>query len=287
MKYVAILTMDSLDDFFAYDYMLDEPMLAAGWQTEHISWRNKSVDWNRYEVVIVRSPWDYQQAPEDFLDCLERIDASSAALENSYSLMKWNLEKTYLRDLAAHGVPTVPTLWLAQYDATMLDQAFEKFGSEEIIVKPVVSANADFTYRISAQQTDVVQEELAGVFAERPLMLQPFLPAILSPGEYSLFYFGDEYSHAILKTPKQSDFRVQEEHGGQLLSITPSPSMFDVAEKTLGALPEKALYSRIDLIDTGTGFAVMEVELIEPSLYFNMDDTAAQRFVDVFCRKYP
>lgn len=278
--------MDTLEDFFAYDYMLDAPMSATGWQTEHVSWRDESIDWNKYAVVIVRSPWDYQQDAEGFLACLKRIDDSKAVLENSYSLMSWNLQKTYLKDLAANGVPIVPTLWLDAYQPDMVETAFAKFESSEVIVKPVVSANADFTYRISPSQVANIQAELIQVFADRALMLQPFLPAIVSPGEYSLFYFDHEYSHAILKTPKSSDFRVQEEHGGSLLSIQPTDEMYFVAQKTLTALPDRALYARIDLIETGSGLAVMEVELIEPSLYFNMDDTAAQRFTDVFCRKY-
>ena len=286
MKNVAILTMDSLEDFFAYDYMLDQPLLEEGWQTEHVSWRDESIDWNRFDVVIVRSPWDYQQDAAAFLACLKRIDASKATLENSYSLMSWNLEKTYLQDLASKGVPIVPTLWLDHYQPDMIEQAFAMFQSTEVIVKPVVSANADFTYRIEPAKANRVLAELREVFADRALMLQPFLPAIVSPGEYSLFYFDHDYSHAILKTPKTEDFRVQEEHGGSLLSVTPTDEMYAVAESTLAALPHRSLYARIDLIETGSGLAVMEVELIEPSLYFNMDDTAAQRFTDVFCRKY-
>ncbi|WP_100643492.1 ATP-grasp domain-containing protein [Alteromonas facilis] len=287
MKHVAILTMDSLADFFAYDVMLDEPFQKAGWQTHHVSWRNTQVDWNDYDVVIVRSPWDYQQAPEAFLACLQRIEASKATLENPYSLMEWNLAKTYLRDLADNGVSIVPTLWLDEYQDDMLEMGFSQFATDTLIVKPVVSANADFTYRIPIQDSEQYKAELKTVFSARPLMVQPFLPSILSPGEYSLFYFDHQYSHAILKTPKAQDFRVQEEHGGSLALITPSQDMLEVAQKTLAALPERALYARIDLIETDHGLAVMEVELIEPSLYFNMDDSSAQRFVDIFCQKYP
>ncbi|WP_100657670.1 ATP-grasp domain-containing protein [Alteromonas flava] len=286
MRKVAILTMDSLEDFFAYDSMLDSPFAAAGWHSEHVSWRKADVNWDQFDVVIVRSPWDYQQAPDAFLACLQRIEASKAVLENPYSLMHWNLAKTYLQDLAEQDVPIVPTLWFDAFEPTMLEQGFATFASDEIVVKPVVSANADFTYRIAQSNRADFRAELAQVFATRALMIQPFLPAIVSPGEYSLFYFDHVFSHAILKTPKPQDFRVQEEHGGQLTLITPNDDMFAVAEKTLAALPDRALYARVDLIETDNGFAIMEVELIEPSLYFNMDPTSAQRFVDTFCRKY-
>jgi hypothetical protein len=290
MKQVAILTMDSLEGFFAYDTMLDEPMRAAGWQTTHVPWRDESVDWNQFDVVIVRSPWDYQQAADQFITCLQRIEASSAVLENPYSLMVWNIDKQYLRDLSAASVPIVPTLWKDHYEAEMLVQGFAQFETDTLIVKPTISANADDTFKIKQGEQDEFASTLAKLFASRPLMIQPFLPAVLSPGEFSLFYFNHRYSHAILKTPKSGDFRVQEEHGGQLRSIEPSEQMRRVTEHTLAALPTKSLYARVDLIDLSGGsdenFAVMEVELIEPSLYFNMDTGSAQRFADQFLAKF-
>lgn len=286
MRQLAILTMDSLEDFYAYDTMLDEPFAAAGWQTTHVSWRDSSVDWNRFEVVIVRSTWDYQQHCDDFVACLRAIDASQATLENSLSLLLWNIEKTYLRTLADNGIPIVPTLWQDGYSPTMLDHAFAQFGGETLVVKPVLSANADDTFKIHISQAEDLQPTLQSVFSKRPLMVQPFLPAIVSPGEYSLFYFAKQYSHAILKTPKTNDFRVQEEHGGQLQSVQPTTDMLALSTKTLAALPDTPLYARVDLIETGSGLAVMEVEIIEPSLYFNMDPESPQRFVDAFCQKY-
>jgi len=287
MRHLAILTMDSLEDFFAYDTMLDEPFKAKGWQTHHVSWRDEQVDWHQFEVVIVRSTWDYQQHCEAFVARLRQIEASSASLENPLNVMLWNIDKVYLKDLAQQQVPVVPTLWQDSYTSNALNQAFAHFDCDTLIAKPTISANADDTFRIERSQKEHFESVLAECFADREYMLQPFLPAVLEPGEVSLFYFANNYSHAILKTPKANDFRVQEEHGGQLTSISPSEDMFAVAERTLNALPDDTLYARIDLIDTDQGLCVMEVELIEPSLYFNMDSQSAQRFVDAFCQKYP
>jgi hypothetical protein len=113
-------------------------------------------------------------------------------------------------------------------------------------------------------------------------MVQPFVPAIIEQGEYSLFYFADHYSHCILKTPKSGDFRVQEEHGGILQSITPSKELLTAAKKALQTIPEKVLYARIDLVQYQGEYQLMEIELIEPSLYFNLDDKAAPRFAKAF-----
>jgi len=286
MRKIALLTMDSLDGFYAYDYMLEPYFSEHGWHAEHVSWHNPQVLWDDYEVVIVRSTWDYQQAPEAFFECLQRIEASSAVLENPLALMHWNLEKTYLKTLQRAGIPTIPTLWLPSFEADMLQRAVQDFACEMLVVKPVVSANADHTYKLGRNDVEAFTPILADVFAQRPLMIQPFLASIQSQGEVSLFYFDGKYSHAILKRPKQDDFRVQEEHGGQLALLTPTTDMLEIAEKTLRALPEVPLYARIDLVYSREGFAVIEVELIEPSLYFNMDPLAAKRFVDAFVVKY-
>ena len=197
-KKIAILTMDSLEQFHAYDHLLEQPFADVGWQTTQVSWRQKDTDWSRFDVVIVRSPWDYQQDPIDFKECLTQIEHSSAILENPYRLMLWNLEKTYLRDLANQGVPIVPTIWRSKYEADILSDAADTFDCDELIIKPVVSANADDTFRIPRDQIAVFEAKMSQCFANRPLMIQPFLPAILDPGEYSLFFFDHQYSHAIL-----------------------------------------------------------------------------------------
>lgn len=112
-------------------------------------------------------------------------------------------------------------------------------------------------------------------------MVQPFMSAIVTEGEFSLFFFGSEYSHAILKTPKTGDFRVQEEYGGQLQRIEPEPLLLALSRQALAAIPAATLYARIDWVRAGEGFALMELELIEPSLYFNLDSQAAERFARV------
>ena len=150
------------------------------------------------------------------------------------------------------------------------------------MIKPTISANSDNTFWLKKESFQAKKELLEDSLANRQLMIQPFIPAIVEEGEYSLFYFAGNYSHCILKTPKQGDFRVQEEHGGILKSIDPSQALFDAAQKALQTIPEKVLYARIDLVDYKDHFHLMEIELIEPSLYFNLDDKAAIRFAENF-----
>ena len=283
MKKIAFLSMDSLEDFFVYDDLLIEPFANNGYDVETVSWRNSSWDCSDYESVIVRSPWDYQQAPEAFMACLERI-AGQTQLINPLALMQWNLDKRYLRDLEASAVAVLPTIWLDDYDHDSLAGAFADFDCDEIVIKPCISANADDTYRLTRESLSAQQDTLAAVFARRPAMVQPFVTSVVEQGEVSLFYFAGELSHAILKTPKQGDFRVQEEHGGSLAVISPDQAMLNSAELALQAMPTEYLYARVDLLQHNGQWCIIELELIEPSLYFNLDTHSPQCFVSAYLR---
>jgi len=283
MKKCAFLSMDNLDDFVVYDQMLYEPLAALGWEVEEVSWRNPNVNWNQYDVVVIRSPWDYQDDHQAFLEVLKEIEQSSALLENSLETVKWNIDKTYLRDLASQGIEIVPTLWYDRFIDSLLPDFFSELESEEIVIKPTVSAGAEDTFRILKSQKDTFNRQLISTFRDRPFMVQPFMDNIITEGEFSVFYFGDTYSHTILKTPKEQDFRVQEEHGGRLQAVEPEPRLIQTANQIFKTMDPKPLYTRADYVRTPEDtFALMELELIEPSLYFNMDPESPERFARIF-----
>lgn len=286
MPRCAFLSTDNLEEFFVYDDLVKPFLRRLGWAVEDVSWKNKYVDYNQFEVVIVRSTWDYQDDPGAFLACLDSIDQSTAVLENSFQLMKWNLSKDYLKDLNANGVPILSTLWPQRYVEQDIRAAFSHFDCDKLVIKPLVSANADHTYLFTQQDLPALNHNLKATFENRPFMIQAFEESVQNEGEYSLFYFGGKFSHAICKTPAKGDFRVQEEHGGQLVSVKPNDAMLQLAERTNKALPTPALYARIDMLQTKVGLAIIEVELIEPSLYFNMDEDSASRFAQVIHEKY-
>ena len=285
MKRCAFLSMDSLEDFFAYDTMLFTPLAKLGWQAEEVSWHKQNVDWHEYDVVVIRSTWDYQSDPQAFLKCLEQINAATC-LHNSLKLVKWNLSKEYLKDIENQGITIVPTRWFEDFDLPEVADSFESFNTDQLVIKPLISANADHTYRLTRESLLNQSDTLQKTFTHRPFMVQPFLSSIIEEGEYSLFYFAGHYSHCIVKMPKADDFRVQEEHGGQLKLVEATDEMLTQARHTLASLPDEALYARIDLIRYGQEFALMEVELIEPSLYFNMDANSPQRFAEAFVETF-
>jgi len=280
--------MDNLDDFEVNDHLIEPHLNDLGWQATMVSWRDQSVNWNDYQAVIIRSPWDYQDDADGFLHVLKQIESSSAHLENSLAIVEWNIDKVYLQTLEKQQVQLVPTLWREHFDAEDLAGYFSYFKQKQIVIKPRISANADNTFWLTVEN---YQEKIAALneaFATRSFMVQPFMENIVAEGEYSLFYFNGQYSHAIIKTPKNNDFRVQEEHGGQLKAIEPEASLVEYAQATMAALAkihQIPLYARVDFVRHQQGFALMEAELIEPSLYFNMDNKSAQRFAQAFAER--
>lgn len=274
----VFLTMQNPEEFVVYDHLATQPLGEFGWSVVEIPWDQPAVDWAKFDVVVIRSTWDYQDRPEQFLKVLSEIETNGTPLLNPLSICEWNINKTYLRELESKGIRIVPTEWPDQLNADMLKDYFADFACEKLVAKPTIGANADDTYVLEQTSPETWTDALR-VFANRPSMVQPFLDSIIAEGEFSLFYFGDHYSHAILKTPQSGDFRVQEEHGGTIQAVTVSPDVTKLAQQVIAAIPEELLYSRVDVVRLENGDpALIELELIEPSLYFSYDDQSPVQF---------
>jgi glutathione synthase/RimK-type ligase-like ATP-grasp enzyme len=268
MPKCAFLSIANTEGWFIDDDLLHEPLKNLGWEVHNIPW-NSPTDWDDYDMVIIRSPWDYQKHLAPFLKVLDAIKRSKAILLNSLDLVKWNINKNYLFELEKKGVELVPTLKHLSVSPGDIEKAFDHFGTDEIIIKPIIGANADDTYRLKSGDQSRYQR-LEALFKGRECMLQPFMPNIVAEGEFSLMYFNGQLSHTILKTVAQGDFRIQEEHGGGVTPIpNPEPHLIVAADLAMSKLPEKPFYARVDLVRTAQNtFALMELELIEPCLYF-------------------
>lgn len=283
MKKVAFLSIDNVHDFEYFDHLLFEPLNNLGWIVDEVSWRNKYVNWNIYDAVIVRSTWDYQSDPDNFLNVLSEIDNSSAHLENNLSLLKWNMSKRYLYDLEKMGVRIVKTMWHKDFPSNNITDLFEYHNADEIIIKPTISACAEDTFRLTQNNLSAKITTLQSIFNKREFMVQPFMKSIVEEGEFSLLFFNGQYSHTNLKRPKTNDFRVQAEHGGIFKKVEPDNELLKCAENIIGKINPTPLYGRVDLVRTeDNDFALMELELIEPSLYLQMDEGAPERFAKAF-----
>lgn len=276
----AFLTLDDPAGYTMDDHLAVVPLSRRGWTVEEIPWRRYGVEWTSYDAVVIRSTWDYAKDSDAFLATLTQIAACGVALFNPLPLVKWNIRKTYLRDLAGCGISIVPTVWRQRLAPGELRTLLDEVGSGGIVVKPIVGASASGAYRISPGSSDKELTAVERHYAERPLMAQPFAHAIPVEGELSLFYFNGEYSHAIRKRPRVNDFRVQEEHGGSSTPETATAELRALGAGVLGQLGETPLYARVDFVraNDADGYWLMELELIEPSLYLRMDDKAPERF---------
>ncbi len=278
MKKCAFLTLDQRADFVIDDEHAIDPLADLGWQVFTLSWRQTGIPWGDFDAVIIRSTWDYWNDVPAFLDVLEQIDRETQ-LANPLDVVHWNLAKTYMLDLEGKGVGIVPTIWPDAVNAASFSTFFDQLESNELVIKPVVGANGENAFRISRQDSQDRLSRIAGCFRERKAMVQRFMPRVLTEGEYSLFFFNGEFSHAILKIPAQSEFRSQEERGADIRAVVPEERLLLRAQQALSVIASSTLYARIDLVRDDEGdFLIMELELIEPSMYLRTDLDAPMRF---------
>lgn len=283
VKQLAYLTMANTDGWSIDADLGFPPLQQRGWQINGMPWQTQGVDWNRYTAVYIGVPWDYPEDPERFLAVLGDVERSSALLVNPLPLVHWSLAKTYLRDLEAGGAPIVPSLWFETMDLDAVRDAFDHFDVPQLIIKPVVSTNATDTFLLDREQLAGLGDTLTSTFAGRGFVIQAYIDNIADDGEYSLFYFNRHFSHAIRKVPKRGDFRVQEEHGSSIGPVAPGASLLAAGERAMHLVDPCPVYARADFVRGPDGeFLVMELELIEPSMYLRMDAGAPERFAAAF-----
>jgi glutathione synthase/RimK-type ligase-like ATP-grasp enzyme len=286
-KKCAYLTMRDPGDFVMdYDLSFDA-MAAHGWEVDTVPWRNPDIDWDEYDAVYLCTAWDYPDHFDEFIAVLNKIEDSSAMLVNERALVNWNTRKTYLRDLEAGGADIVPSLWSTSIDATDIPGWFRAHGTETVVIKPEIGANAHDTFVLHNPVDGDTQALLLAAFSNRAFLVQPFIENIRTEGEFSLFYFGGDYSHAVLKTPVDGEYRSQEEYGSQIQSVEAEDALLAAGDKVVALMRPQPVYVRVDLIRGPDGrFLVMELELIEPSLYLRTDEKAAGRFAAAFDKHY-
>jgi glutathione synthase/RimK-type ligase-like ATP-grasp enzyme len=250
------------------DQLLREALAARGARPQAVIWDDEAVDWAGFDACVVRSVWDYHFKHERFLAWARRVGAQ-VPLWNRPELLAWNSEKSYLRELAERGVPTIPTEWLARGSAAQLSALLAERGWSEAVIKPTVDLGALNLRRIHAGGNGIDQIALEGLLAQHEVMVQPFLPAIEAEGETSLIYVAGELSHTVRKRPKQGDFRVQPSWGGSVDAVEPSAAELEAAARALATIDAPpTLYARVDLVAGEGGEPLLiELELIDPHLF--------------------
>jgi glutathione synthase/RimK-type ligase-like ATP-grasp enzyme len=262
----------------------DRPLLAAlerrGIEAVPVVWDGGELESERFDGCLLRSTWDYHEKLAAFLTWARRVN-ERMPLWNPHELVAWNAEKSYLRELAAAGVPTIPTRWLERDGGHQLDALLAEEGWEEAVLKPAVDLGARRLRRARAGDP-AGQSALAELLAAHDVMVQPFLPSVETEGELSLVYIGGRFSHAVRKVPKEGDFRVQPSWGGSVHPAEAAAADLEIGELALSHLPADPLYARVDLVAGAAGESLLiELELIEPLLFLTKWPRAVEDLADV------
>jgi glutathione synthase/RimK-type ligase-like ATP-grasp enzyme len=257
-----------------------------------VNWDDAAIDWSQFDIALLRSTWDYSMRLTEFLAWAERASRATQ-LCNALDIVRWNTDKHYLAQLAAAGVPIVPSVFLEPGDDAL--QALARFldthAAAEFVVKPAVGAGSRDAQRHHRDEHGAALEHAQRLLREqRSVLLQPYLERVDEHGETALIYFAGEFSHAIRKGPllRRGEGATRALFAAEHITPrTPSTAELDVATSTLAAMPfaRPLLYARVDLIHDADGAPrVLELELTEPSLFFAHAQGSAQRFAAAILR---
>jgi glutathione synthase/RimK-type ligase-like ATP-grasp enzyme len=276
VRRIALCTSTSTHDLDGEAPQVVDDLRSRGHDAVAIPW-DSPVDWAAFDLVVVRSTWDYFDRLEEFLAWVDDV-AQRTRIINSPSVIRWNSHKGYLAELGAAGIPVVPSLALPRgtVDAASRMQAT---GWGEVVIKPAVDGGARLALK-STNGSPEAAEHVRALVAAGDAIVQPYLPSV-EDGETSLFFFAGRYSHAVRKVPKPGDYRVQALHGGSEEVHVPSPEERALAEAAIALAPGEVAYGRADFVDLDGRPTLMELELIEPDLFLRMAPGSVERFADM------
>ncbi|MEL7490188.1 MAG: hypothetical protein AAGJ73_05670 [Pseudomonadota bacterium] len=281
MPVIAFATCNDLPEIQISDALVADGLEAAGVRVVAAPWNGDQAAFETADMIVVRSTWDYPADPEAFRRWLIGLGHRQRVV-NEPSLMHWNFTKRYLMRLGVAGAPLPPTRFVAP-DAGDLARAMDELGLAQAVVKPVIGATAS-GLSIIERDDKAGLETAAGALGHAGLV-QPLIDDIITRGETSLIYIDGAFTHAVVKRPKEGDIRVQEEHGG-VTALTDAPA-WAIAEgaRILEMLPAPPTYARVDAVILDERLQLMEVELIEPELFFTHRPEAADRFAAALLKK--
>ena len=275
---IAVVTSVDLPDLFGGEKLLIAALEQQQLAPQIVIWDDPLVDWKQFDLILIRCTWDYHEKLDTFRAWLSMLSTLDVIIVNQVSTMQWNLDKNYLFELQGKDCQVIPSISLQPEDARSLESLIDLMRVDEIVVKPTQSAGAWRTLRVNRGNAAAYEAVFGEWRREQTFLLQAFMPEIISQGEWSLIFFDGEYSHSLLKRAKDGDFRVQSDHGGTVLPQQASRDMQDQAQAILRSLTEIPLYARVDGVMRDGQFMLMELELIEPELFLEVDPLAAQRF---------
>jgi glutathione synthase/RimK-type ligase-like ATP-grasp enzyme len=285
-KRLALITWSGLPQGAESERLMLPYLAAAGIETQVVDWRSAGADFSQFDLIVLRSCWDYHLRVAEFIRWLQGVAQTTPVL-NPIDTVLWNHNKFYLREVEAMGIEVVPTIFVSHAKALGAEEAttIRSWKNKNIVVKPAISASAHNTRLMDDAPWSADQEAIR--IMKGPFLMQPFIPEIQDQGEISFIYIDGAYSHAVLKRPAAGDFRVQQEHGGSADLFHPDPALLDQANEIAVTVPQvrDSLYCRIDAVARDGKLVLMELELIEPELFLGLAEGAAKRLAEAIVRR--
>jgi glutathione synthase/RimK-type ligase-like ATP-grasp enzyme len=274
MKKISFLTSQEYPALTPDDQLASHALEKLGAKVEPLIWDQFSLP-HQSDAYIVRSPWDYFAKFDLFNKVIQGLP--DAKLHNSKKIIFWNMNKTYLRELVAKGVNVIPTYWIpGKVNLSEAQEWISKNAAEGFVVKSSVSAGGHDTF---LHKNKKLAEEMIFKthFPNEEIMVQSFCPEIQKEGEWSLLFFNGKFSHSILKKPSSTEFRVQEKLGGSVEVAKAPESLIKQAQDIVALSPEVPLYARVDGVLRNGRLMLMELEVLEPSLFLAQCHDAPER----------
>lgn len=273
---IAICTLEHRDLVDPEAAVVADELTRRGHHGTALAW-DADVDWAAFDLVVIRSTWNYFGRLEEFLAWVERVGALTRVV-NPPAVVRWNAHKGYLAELGGRGIPVLPALAVPR-GAPDADELLAGCGWDDVVIKPAVDGGARQTLRTSPRDPRA-RTHLQTLVAEGDAIVQPFAPGV-QDGETSLVFLGGQLSHAVRKVPRAGDYRVQAHHGGTEQAHEATAEELAVARAALAAAPAQVAYARVDLVDVDGQPTLMELELIEPDLFLRLGPGSLARFADV------
>jgi glutathione synthase/RimK-type ligase-like ATP-grasp enzyme len=277
---IGFVTSGEHRDLVADDLVLAAALERHGARVVPVVWTQMAPARTLCDLLVLRSCWDYHLMPEAFLNWVTEASAHTSVV-NSAEIVEWNMDKRYLLDIAKQGYAVPRTVLLEKGSSADLAAIMSASALDTVVVKPAISLSAYETYLVQADHANNFSAKLNQLLRSRDMLVQEYIPEIASAGEWSLIYLGGEFSHAVRKLPRSGDFRVQHEYGGSAQLATAPELMLNTAASILRHFAPQALYCRADVVPRQKGVTLMELELIDPVLHFELAPAAAERMAEL------
>jgi len=278
---IAFVTYAKSPRFTPSDKLLVKLLESFGHKLFPAPWDNPKIDWREFDVLILRSCWNYHLHIDGFLSWLNDIRQLGLKLWNPYQIVRWNIDKKYLFNLEKKGIEIIPTKLMKKNSSLSLKEIFSQTNWQEIVVKPTVGGMAEGIFWVAKDHALRKQKEFSALLKHNNCLIQPLIPEIYG-GEISMIFFGKEFSHAVIKRPRHREFRVNYRFGGTFKKIDLSADVIDQGQKIIDSIKGKLLYARVDGIIRYGKFLLMELELVEPHLFLDLYPPAALQFASKF-----